>query len=411
MAIQKFQTCSCRCGWTGPRRIFDAQSGAPAHPADCPKCGAVPDLGPETSVRWRTFYYKDGRQISRTRTTKAAAVKLAREVGTAADRGEEIDPKRERMTFAEIAAEYLELGAAGENGFAKSTQALYGMHLRRYLLPALGSRRIASIRKVETLKLLADMRARGVGEPTVRGVHKLLHAIGEHAVETECRGANFAALNKDERRKLRPRNKEVTPPTQEQVAAIAAEVPPRYRALVWTLALAGLRVGEATALRVRDLDLREGIIHVRVNAPEVNGTKYLDEPTKTDRSVRDVEIAPELATMLAEHLNRFSNRFDPTALVFTNKQGAAVRQSNFRKNVFQPAAKRAKVEPIPTVHSLRHAFASVAAEHGFTLLEVADMLGHAATSMTQIYSHTFKERRREKVARLGALIREEAQAT
>jgi integrase len=37
-----------------------------------------------------------------------------------------------------------------------------------------------------------------------------------------------------------------------EVERIASETPDRYRALKWTLAVGGLRIGEATVLRVGD---------------------------------------------------------------------------------------------------------------------------------------------------------------
>jgi integrase len=46
----------------------------------------------------------------------------------------------------------------------------------------------------------------------------------------------------------------------EQVEKIVAEVEDRYKAFAWTLALGGLRPGEAKALRLRDVN---GTIHVK----------------------------------------------------------------------------------------------------------------------------------------------------
>jgi site-specific recombinase XerD len=108
--------------------------------------------------------------------------------------------------------------------------------------------------------------------------------------------------------------------------------------------------------------------------------------------------------MLADHLNRFGNRFDNGSLVFTTENGTPVRQSAFRQRVFTPAAKRAAVEPVPRVHDLRHTDASFMGRAGYTLLEAAQQLGHSATSMTERYSHVFPDSRQEKVARLDALL-------
>jgi integrase len=117
-----------------------------------------------------------------------------------------------------------------------------------------------------------------------------------------------------------------------------------------------------------------------------------------------VDIPARLSAMLAEHLNLYGNRFDASALVFTNELGHPVLQSNFRKNVFGPAARRAGIEPVPRVHDLRHTAASFMGRAGYTLLEAAEQLGHSATSMTEHYSHVFPDARQEKVAKLDALL-------
>lgn len=170
--------------------------------------------------------------------------------------------------------------------------------------------------------------------------------------------------------------------------------------------MGGLRIGEATALRVGDLDLKAGTIRVHRNAPEVKGQKLLDQPTKTERSVRTVDIPHSLSAMLAEHLNRFGNRFDDSALVFTTERGQPVLQSSFRKNVLTKAAIRAGVVSVPRVHDLRHTAASFMGRAGYTLLEAAEQLGHSATAMTAHYSHVFPDARQEKVKRLDSLLTE-----
>ena len=138
--------------------------------------------------------------------------------------------------------------------------------------------------------------------------------------------------------------------TEAEVRSIADEVPDRYRALVWTLALSGLRIGEAAALRVKHIE--GDTIRVVESSAEVRGRKVTG-PTKSGKG-RTVDIPPELRKMLHDHLTTYSNRFDPEALVFPGSEGGQLRQNAFRKRVFQPAAERAGIEPTPTVHDLRH---------------------------------------------------------
>jgi integrase len=119
------------------------------------------------------------------------------------------------------------------------------------------------------------------------------------AVEDEVLVRNPASLRERPRPKTRePRAYSMRPKQQPSS--------PRCRVgtgAVWTLAVSGVRIGVATALRVRDLDLRAGVIRVHANAPEVGGHKLLDQRSKTEPSTRDVDIPAPLSTMLTEHLN------------------------------------------------------------------------------------------------------------
>jgi integrase len=277
-----------------------------------------------------------------------------------------------------------------------STRELYDMQARLYLLPAFGDLRLSSISKADVRKFVADLSCEGKGAATISGAQRLLHRLLALAVEEDrivrnpAHGVKVPQGGRREPRFL----------TGEEVAAVGREVPDRYRALVYTLAYGGLRIGEATALRVRSVDFKAGTIRVVENAPEIGGRKLLGQSTKTGRGVRTVDIPAALGDLLREHLTKHGTPLDPDSLVFTNRRGGPVLQSNFRQVVFQPAARRAEVVPVPTVHDLRHTAASLFAKAGLTLQEAADQLGHGSTTMTARYSHIFPEHRQAKIAKL-----------
>jgi integrase len=338
-------------------------------------------------------YWRDpsGKVRSRTFDNAADAKRYAREVEHRKDTGSYVDPSAGNITLAEALDHML----ATSTHLRPSTRELYAMHGRYLVAGSLGDRPIRSIGKGDVRTFLAELSATR-GAATVNAVKRLLHRVLEVAVEEERITRNPAHGVRVEK----PARREPRFLSAAEVAAIVAEVPARYRALVWTLALAGLRIGEASALRVKNVT--DSSIRVVETSTEVAGRK-ITGPTKTGQS-RTVDIPPELRGMLADHLNTYGNRFAPESFVFTGPDGGMVRQNGFRKRVFQPAAERAGITPTPTVHDLRHTAASLMASHGFTLLEAAGQLGHSATSMTERYSHVFPSERQEKAARLGELI-------
>jgi integrase len=275
-----------------------------------------------------------------------------------------------------------------------STLASYEARWSKHIGPALGDRRLSQVQRSELEDFYADVEKR-TSLDTRRKVQQIVHKVFAVALRSGWTLRNPAdaiempgAVVKREPQAL----------TEDQVAKVASEVPERYHALVWTLAETGMRVGEAVALSVRNLN---GTIRVVENAPEIAGRREVGTP-KTEGSERNVPISPKLRAILAEHLNLYANRFDPDSLVFTGERGAPVSQANFRKRVFQPAAVRVGLDPVPTVHDLRHTGISLWLQRGLTPFEVAKMVGHTDLRMIEKrYGHLYVDALQKKIDALG----------
>ena len=151
---------------------------------------------------------------------------------------------------------------------------------------------------------------------------------------------------------------------------------PSLALLVELMAYGGLRVGEALALRRRNIDLLGGKIIVAESLTEI-GTEFSFGPTKTHQ-VRDVPLPRSLMADLEQHLDEaVPARTD--ALLFTSLTGGPVRYRSLRRS-FDAACRRLELLEV-TPHSLRASCASWVAESD-GVLEAARRLGHARTSIT-----------------------------
>jgi integrase len=173
----------------------------------------------------------------------------------------------------------------------------------------------------------------------------------------------------------------------------------RYRrALLATLAFAGLRVGELLSLRWADVKLASGKIRVR--------------QSKTDAGVRTVDVQPELRDELLSW--KASTRHgEPSDFVFPTSTGRADNRNNVRRRVLVRAVERANeriaerggCEPLPdklAPHALRRTFASWLIAEGEDAAYVMDQLGHADSKMTlDLYARALKSKRRRPHARRG----------
>ena len=169
----------------------------------------------------------------------------------------------------------------------------------------------------------------------------------------------------------RPGKRDYVYLTHAQVRELADETG-RWHLLVLVLAYTGLRWGEATALRVCDVDLGRRRIDVRRAFSDVGSTIVLGTPTSHQSRTVPVPrfIAAELATATTgKH---------PDELVFTVPNGSLVRQSNWRRAVFLPARSRAGLSDRFRVHDLRHTAASLMIQASYPPKMLQEILGHAS---------------------------------
>ena len=172
------------------------------------------------------------------------------------------------------------------------------------------------------------------------------------------------------------------------------------RAMLATLALAGLRIGELVGLRWQDVDLAGGHLAV-VQA-------------KTEAGIREVEIGGFLCEELAIH--RARTRYSkPQDFVFATIRGGRASTENIRNRILRDSIERANqrlVEsggvPIPdgiTPHSLRRTYISLMLEAGENPRVVMAQVGHTDPTLTlRIYAQVMKRRERSARERLDSIF-------
>jgi integrase len=305
-------------------------------------------------------------------------------------------PEAGRRTVGAFAAEYLARGDLRE-----STRALYSGLWRLHLEETWGS---VAVRDVTPAKVRSwHIAASGVTRPTALAQsYRLLRSILSVAVADEVIAANPCKL----------RNAGIPKPARPSRALTITEVQAladrlgqeartaRYRALVLVLALGGLRLGEATALRRSDVMADghrvQGVRSVRY----VDGRWLVGEP-KTDAGRRTVHLPPPVAGALTEHLQRFVPDA-PDALVFGTSAGTFLHSANFGQ-IFRRAARAVDLPPVRP-HELRHTGATLAAATGASTRELMRRMGHASPAAALLYQHAADHRDDEIARALGALM-------
>lgn len=179
------------------------------------------------------------------------------------------------------------------------------------------------------------------------------------------------------------------------------------RAVCELLARAGLRANELCDLKIGQ---------VRLHDPEGARLRILD--SKTEAGVRIVEITPELAEVIVEHLDRLRRAgmpCGPDDYLVPNARGGRISRQRVRKIVVA-AAKRASerllamgLPPLPhtTPHTLRRTYISIAlVANEFDVKWVMGQVGHADSKMTmEVYAQLQQRVERRHGTRFDALVR------
>jgi integrase len=164
----------------------------------------------------------------------------------------------------------------------------------------------------------------------------------------------------------------------------------KYRAFTQFLALTGLRIGEAAALTMADLD---EYIHV-TKTYNVQLRTVMSTP-KTSASTRDVFIQPELAEFLHQYkLDRLQWQLVEgvkTDLLFFGKGGGHLRAHSYAVALAKASAAIGhRISP----HALRHTHASILAAQGVSYDAIARRLGHERDTITkEVYLHVTQKLR------------------
>jgi integrase/recombinase XerD len=149
---------------------------------------------------------------------------------------------------------------------------------------------------------------------------------------------------------------------------LACAYSPNERIIVWLLRWTGMRVSEARALRILDVDLEAGSIRVRVS--------------KSDSGIRVIPIASELRLELERWFERLRERglYVAEAPVLCTERGTPM-VAQYVWRVVKRVGERAGVKASP--HTLRRTFGSHLLNQGMRLETVSKLLGHSDVRVTQ----------------------------
>ncbi|MDD5309007.1 MAG: site-specific integrase [Deltaproteobacteria bacterium] len=293
--------------------------------------------------------------------------------------------KREIPRLNEFAKEFIEKYAKVRN--KPSTIHSKEAELRLYIRPALGKLKLDDIRIREIDGMIADLISRGLSAKSVNNVLATLGKMLRYAEEIEL-------LPKAPRIKLLK-----VPPSDydfldfdeaDRLLVSTFEKEPQWYPLVLTMLRTGMRFGEASELRWRDVDLVAGKILVRRN--HVRG--HVGTP-KSGKS-REIPLSPQTVEVLKK------TRHLKGDLVFCYENGSRLDYHRMNEVLWR-LCRRAGLREI-NWHTCRHTFASHLVMRGESLKAAQELLGHSTIEMTMRYAHLAPVVMRDAVAKLDSPV-------
>lgn len=275
----------------------------------------------------------------------------------------------------------------------------------RHLIPRLGARRLRDLMARDVERCLASL-SEELSTNTLGQLHSCLNRAVRRAMSRDPAARNVVELVDIPQGRDGRRLKSLSP---EQVdLVLACTRGDRMHAYIVMSLFTGARTEELRALTWENVHLGDGLT--------LDGAAYLDlwrsvragGDTKTRRSRRTLSLPVLCADVLREHRERqeqeqvaAGERWVGTGLVFAIQVGTELDAANVRRDFRRALRKVPGMKPAEwTPRELRHSFVSVMSNAGVPLEEIARLVGHSGTSVTEaVYRHELRP-----VLQTGAVV-------
>ena len=160
---------------------------------------------------------------------------------------------------------------------------------------------------------------------------------------------------------------------EEILALLNAVENLKHKTVLSLIYSSGLRVSEASSIKIGDIDRYRGMICIRCGKGRKDRTTLL-------------------SSSFLRLLQRYLDTYNPRIWLFEGQNNGTHISARTIQHVFAAACKKAGILKKATVHSLRHSFATHLLEQGTDIRYIQELLGHKSPTTTMVYTHVSKVR-------------------
>ncbi len=325
-----------------------------------------------------------------------------------------------------------------KRGIKDSTFKNYIYMFELFVKPVFGKNKISMVKKSDIRRFynsLADGKILKIA--TIDNVHNVLHQVFQVAVDDNIIRSNPTdGMLKELKLSHGFEREKKNALTVEQQKLFFDFLMNNSKNQHWypifyIMANTGMRVGEITGLRWRDIDLDEGIISVNhtlvyYNHRDEKGCYFSINTPKTQAGVREIPMTDGVKKAFLmekeyqknaeiESVSRVDGYDD---FIFVNRYGMVQNQGNLNKAIRRimrdcndevlekfGADSNPILLPHFSCHILRHTFATRLCESGINIKVIQSVLGHADVSTTMnIYVDVTNALKKKEIAAFGDYI-------
>jgi integrase len=280
-------------------------------------------LGTNGKPRY-TAYYMDlrGRELSAgTFASKKAADKAWQKAEAKVAEGRGGDPARNKQSFRR----YVEEEWLPHHVMEATTREGYTYSIYAHIMDWFGTMRMAEILPSDVRAWVKDQQDRGLSPTTIKLNKSILSGIFTTALNDQitalhpCKDVKTPTLPKKPLR--------IVAPEEFDRLYIALPTEPA-RLLAETAIESGMRWGELTELRVKDLELISRIVTVSRTVVEVNakhhpeGKRFLIKEYPKDKEYRRFKLSPQIASKLKAYIADSKLERDDLLFVYQREEPA-----------------------------------------------------------------------------------------
>lgn len=311
------------------------------------------------------------------------------------------------MTLTEWMEYWFEIYA--KRTVKQSTAVSYYGYINGHIVPQIGMYKLSELNTDIFQKFFniqcdsGNLKGGGLSPKTLSNISHMINKSMKKALELELIEKNYAEFIELPRQEI-PEMRVLTVYEQGLLMEELGRSKERLAFGVYLSLTLGIRLGEVLGLRWSDIDIKNGIIHIRrtVNRlPTIDGsnkTELVVGTPKSKKSVRDIPINNELCGEIMLYYTKISRilrkQLHNEDYVLQSAYGGPAEPKTLQET-FKRITKAAGIEDA-NFHSLRHTFATRAVEKGVDVKTLSVILGHASVNFTlDRYAHVLDKQKRK----------------